>query len=54
MFFSARYGIYAVDFESINKTRTIKQSGEFFKKVIATRCVSDEECSADLASLNTM
>lgn len=37
-----------MDFESSNKTRTIKQSGEFIKKVIATRCVSDDGCDSEV------
>ncbi|XP_018567963.1 lactase-like protein [Anoplophora glabripennis] len=39
--YSERFGLYHVDFESQNRTRTPKSSAEYYKKVIATRCLVD-------------
>ncbi|XP_018565422.1 myrosinase 1 [Anoplophora glabripennis] len=39
--YSVRFGLYHVDFEDDNRTRTPKESAEFYKKVIATRCLVD-------------
>lgn len=49
--FSVHYGIYSVDFEDRNRTRTIKKSGEYIKQVIATRCVGDDGCTDDKSRL---
>lgn len=45
--FSDHFGIYLVDFESDERTRTIKKSGEFFKRTIATRCLRDDGCETE-------
>lgn len=34
-------GLYAVDFEDANRTRTPKLSAEYYKNVIKTRCLVD-------------
>ncbi|XP_018573206.1 myrosinase 1 [Anoplophora glabripennis] len=39
--YTEKFGLYYVDFESQNRTRVPKSSVEFFKKVIATRCLVD-------------
>ncbi|XP_072393183.1 myrosinase 1-like [Diabrotica undecimpunctata] len=36
------FGLYHVDFSSANKTRTPKRSVEYFKKVLRTRCATDD------------
>lgn len=53
--FSQHYGIYSVDFENVNRNRTIKKSGEYIKQVIATRCISDDGCgTSDLSRLSSL
>ncbi|CAG9858422.1 unnamed protein product [Phyllotreta striolata] len=37
--YTLKYGLFNVDFSSANRTRTIRPSGEFYKKVIQTRCL---------------
>ncbi|XP_023312869.1 myrosinase 1 [Anoplophora glabripennis] len=39
--FKEKFGLYQVDFDSPNRTRTPKDSVAFFKKVIETRCLVD-------------
>ncbi|XP_019875746.2 myrosinase 1-like isoform X1 [Aethina tumida] len=39
--FTEKFGLYHVDFESDNRTRTAKASTEYYKKVIATHCLVD-------------
>ncbi|KAJ3649787.1 hypothetical protein Zmor_021510 [Zophobas morio] len=36
-----KFGIYQVDFEDPDRTRTIKSSGEYYKSVIANKCLVD-------------
>ncbi|VEN50230.1 unnamed protein product [Callosobruchus maculatus] len=43
--YTEKLGIHHVDFNSSNRTRTKKSSAEFYKKVIATRCLA-EKCTA--------
>ncbi|VEN38780.1 unnamed protein product, partial [Callosobruchus maculatus] len=37
--YTLKYGLYNVDFNSPNRTRTMKKSAQYYKKVIATRRV---------------
>uniref|UniRef100_A0A6P7HHG4 Beta-glucosidase 15 n=1 Tax=Diabrotica virgifera virgifera TaxID=50390 RepID=A0A6P7HHG4_DIAVI len=39
--YTAKYGIYHVDFNNYNRTRTPKKSAEWYKHVIQTRCLTD-------------
>ncbi|VEN50234.1 unnamed protein product [Callosobruchus maculatus] len=39
--YTQKFGIYHVDFNSPNRTRTKKKSADYYKKVIATRCLTD-------------
>ncbi|XP_050504819.1 myrosinase 1-like isoform X1 [Diabrotica virgifera virgifera] len=39
--YTAKYGIYHVDFNNSNRTRTPKKSAEWYKHVIQTRCLTD-------------
>nr|WPM03620.1 glycoside hydrolase family 1 [Phyllotreta armoraciae] len=39
--YTQKYGLYEVDFNSPNRTRTIRPSGEFYRKVTQTRCLVD-------------
>ncbi|RZC38031.1 myrosinase 1 [Asbolus verrucosus] len=39
--YTEKFGLYQVDFDSPDRTRTIKQSGEYYKNVIATKCLVD-------------
>ncbi|XP_076259780.1 myrosinase 1-like [Rhynchophorus ferrugineus] len=39
--YTQRFGIISVDFDSPNRTRTFKDSGRWYQKVVATRCLSD-------------
>ncbi|XP_063932893.1 myrosinase 1-like [Zophobas morio] len=39
--YTAKYGLYQVDFDSPNLTRTIKESGEYYNNVIVTKCPVD-------------
>lgn len=39
--FSAKFGLYNVDFEDPERPRTIKASGKYYKKVAETRCLVD-------------
>ncbi|VEN45407.1 unnamed protein product [Callosobruchus maculatus] len=40
--YDVKYGLYHVDFNSPNRTRTMKKSAEYYKKVVATRSVVEE------------
>lgn len=37
LFYSIKYGLYQVDFNNPNRTRTIKQSGKFYHDLIKNR-----------------
>ncbi|KAF7284531.1 hypothetical protein GWI33_022117 [Rhynchophorus ferrugineus] len=39
--YTQRFGIISVDFDSPNRTRTFKDSGRWYQKVVATRCLTD-------------
>ncbi|XP_018565412.1 myrosinase 1 [Anoplophora glabripennis] len=39
--YSIRFGLYHIDFEDENRTRTPKESAGYYKNVIATRCLVD-------------
>ncbi|CAH1100430.1 unnamed protein product [Psylliodes chrysocephalus] len=39
--YTQKFGLFEVDFNSPNRTRTIRPSGEFYKKVTETRCLVD-------------
>lgn len=41
--YSVKYGLYHVDFESPNRTRTPKKSAEYYKKIVETRSLIPEE-----------
>jgi beta-glucosidase/6-phospho-beta-glucosidase/beta-galactosidase len=41
MGYSQKFGFYQVDFDSPNRTRTIKKSADYFKKIIETKCLVD-------------
>ncbi|KAJ8973206.1 hypothetical protein NQ317_018955 [Molorchus minor] len=45
MGYSQPFGLYHVDFTDDDRPRTPKKSVGFYKKVIATHCLSDEECT---------
>nr|CAI5862360.1 unnamed protein product [Callosobruchus analis] len=40
--YKLKFGLYHVDFNSTNRTRTKKKSADYYKKVIATRCLTDK------------
>ncbi|CAH1100429.1 unnamed protein product [Psylliodes chrysocephalus] len=40
--YTQKFGLYAVDFDSENKTRTAKQSALYFRQVIKTKCLVDQ------------
>lgn len=46
-YFSDHFGLYSVDFNNDEKARTIKTSGEFFKKVITSKCLRDDGCDVE-------
>lgn len=37
--FSEKFGLYSVDFEDDNRTRTAKASAHYFKQVVASKCL---------------
>ncbi|XP_076259783.1 myrosinase 1-like [Rhynchophorus ferrugineus] len=39
--YTQKFGIIHVDFDSPNRTRTFKESGRWYQKVVATRCLID-------------
>ncbi|XP_063932770.1 myrosinase 1-like [Zophobas morio] len=39
--YTVKFGLYQVDFDNPNRTRTIKGSGEYYKNVIASKCLVD-------------
>ncbi|XP_018567100.1 myrosinase 1 isoform X3 [Anoplophora glabripennis] len=39
--YTQKYGLYHVDFDSINRTRTPKSSAAYYKKVVETHCLVD-------------
>ncbi|XP_057661414.1 myrosinase 1-like isoform X1 [Diorhabda carinulata] len=39
--YSSKFGLYQVDFDSPDRTRTPKKSVEYYKKLIRTRCIVD-------------
>ncbi|KAJ8963463.1 hypothetical protein NQ318_018946 [Aromia moschata] len=43
--YTYHYGFYSVDFTSENRTRTPKKSVDFYKRVVATHCLSEDECT---------
>ncbi|KAJ8973205.1 hypothetical protein NQ317_018954 [Molorchus minor] len=43
--YSVHFGFYHVDFSDDDRPRTAKKSVDFYKNLIATRCLSDEECT---------
>lgn len=48
-FSRARFGMVAVDFDDINKTRTPRESFYWYQNVIANRCIDyDSVCSSAL------
>ncbi|XP_056632045.1 myrosinase 1-like [Diorhabda sublineata] len=49
--FTNKFGLYKVDFESEDRTRTAKKSVEFYKKLIETKCLGD--CSPKTTSTTT-
>lgn len=42
-YFSYKFGLYEVDFDDPERKRTAKRSAYYYKQVIATRCVLQEE-----------
>ncbi|KAJ3649795.1 hypothetical protein Zmor_021516 [Zophobas morio] len=39
--YTIKFGLYQVDFENPNRTRTIKSSADYYKNVIANKCLVD-------------
>ncbi|XP_063932804.1 myrosinase 1-like [Zophobas morio] len=39
--YTEKFGIYQVDFEDPDRTRTIKSSGEYYKSIVANKCLVD-------------
>lgn len=37
--FSEKFGLYSVDFDNDNRTRTAKASAHYYKKVVASKCL---------------
>lgn len=42
--YTYKFGLFGVDFNHENRTRTIKESAKFYKNVLATRCLADNGC----------
>ncbi|KAJ8973207.1 hypothetical protein NQ317_018956 [Molorchus minor] len=43
--YSQHFGMYHVNFTDDDRPRTPKKSVDFYKKIIASHCLSDEECT---------
>ncbi|XP_072377281.1 myrosinase 1-like [Diabrotica undecimpunctata] len=45
--YSVKFGVFAIDFNSPNRTRTPRKSAEYLKNVYATRCIMEDnsQCS---------
>ncbi|XP_023311714.1 beta-glucosidase 46-like [Anoplophora glabripennis] len=39
--YTQRFGLFYVDFDNINRTRTPKTSVSYYKKVVETHCLVD-------------
>ncbi|XP_044265974.1 myrosinase 1-like [Tribolium madens] len=40
--YTEKFGLYQVDFDDENRTRTPKKSADFYKKVVATKCLVNQ------------
>lgn len=46
--FSERFGLYHIDFNSPNRTRTIKSSAKYYQQVLQTKCIlPNGNCAVD-------